>query len=217
MPGITANLKVKCAAVLCTLLLATFSSTSYATVAAFDDAWTDLGQGISPNNYYPNLTISIPGGYGLVGGVGNGDPGNWELNGTNGPALLGLWTGVSTYQFTNFQTSISMDVGTDYGRDRNYTLRAYLGANPVGAPVTAHIVDNNNGNGTWQTLTVTGVGQFDSVQLSEDGNQCCSGVDNIVYDNVAPSQPIPTLTEWGMIILSSLLALAAVFGLRKQA
>lgn len=207
---------------MCALLLGAFSSASYAAVATFDDAWADLGGGANPGNYYSNLTISIPGGFGVIGGVGNGDPGNWDLNGTNGPALLGLWTdnGPSTYQFAYPQTSIAMDVGSSFGDDNNYTLQAFLGATPVGAPVTANIIDNNNGNGTWQTLTVSGIGQFDSVQLSEDNNQCCTGVDNIVYDDVAPTplpaNPVPSLSEWGMIILFLCLALPAAFRLRRK-
>ncbi|MGC2459306.1 MAG: IPTL-CTERM sorting domain-containing protein [Gallionellaceae bacterium] len=52
--------------------------------------------------------------------------------------------------------------------------------------------------------------------FSEDG--CCGASTNIISNFSAPTvaTSIPTLSQWGMIMLSSLLAFGAVFALRRQ-
>ncbi|MGA8147827.1 MAG: IPTL-CTERM sorting domain-containing protein [Gallionellaceae bacterium] len=77
--------------------------------------------------------------------------------------------------------------------------------------------------------TTTGSGHFsiavnagDTITFgafSEDG--CCGASTNIISNFSAPTgatvpTSIPTLSEWGMVILSSLLAFGAVFALRRQ-
>ena len=53
------------------------------TTINFDDAFAENGNGFNPATYYSGVSIS--GTYfGVVGGVGNGDPGNWSLAGSNG-------------------------------------------------------------------------------------------------------------------------------------
>ena len=68
-----------------------------ASIIAFDDLYAAQGEGSSAATFYlrvlwgncqrDELWLSA------VGGVGNGDPGNWHLNGTNGPAFLGCNSG----------------------------------------------------------------------------------------------------------------------------
>jgi len=59
-------------------------------------------------------------------------------------------------------------------------------------------------------------------QLVIGDNTSCTGcihqLDNVMLEDAggAASAPIPTLSQWGMIILTSLLALAAVFSLRRR-
>jgi hypothetical protein len=52
--------------------------------------------------------------------------------------------------------------------------------------------------------------------FSSDG--CCAASTNVISNFNAPGTPtsIPTLSEWGMIILSSLLALGTILTLRRQ-
>ena len=51
--------------------------------------------------------------------------------------------------------------------------------------------------------------------FSADG--CCQATTNVISNfNAAPPTSIPTLSEWGMMILSSLLALGTVLTLRRQ-
>src|ERR1019366_2643077 len=84
-----------------------------AGVLTFDDAYAALGQGGNPATYYSSEGVTISGTYfGLVGGVGNGDPGNWSLEGTNGYAFLGCNEGDScspTFTFTSPQ-DVSLDI-----------------------------------------------------------------------------------------------------------
>lgn len=51
-------------------------------------------------------------------------------------------------------------------------------------------------------------------------DSCVHVLDNVIFEALAappgPVAPIPTLSQWGLIMLSSFLALAAVFSLRRR-
>ena len=76
------------------------------TTIAFDDAFAEHGNGFNPASYYPGVSIS--GTYfGVVGGVGNGDPGNWSLAGSNGSVFLGVNTGTGSSQTFSFSSPVN--------------------------------------------------------------------------------------------------------------
>jgi len=73
------------------------------------------------------------------------------------------------------------------------------------------------GSGTFSTSVNAGdVIKFEA--FSADG--CCEATTNVISNfsapSVAPPASIPTLSEWGMILLSSLLALGTILTLRRQ-
>ena len=74
-----------------------------ASLIAFDDAWSALGQSGDPGSFYVESDgATISGIYtGLIGGNGNGDPGNWNLEGINGSAFLGCNSGDSCSPMIN--------------------------------------------------------------------------------------------------------------------
>jgi hypothetical protein len=84
-------------------------------VIAFDDAYASLGEGGNPATCCSSEGVTINGSYyGLVGGAGNGDPGNWSLEGTNGSAFLGCNEGSScspTFNLFSHVSEVSLDIG----------------------------------------------------------------------------------------------------------
>ncbi|MDQ1315771.1 MAG: hypothetical protein QG662_1880 [Pseudomonadota bacterium] len=192
---------------------------AHADILAFDDAWSANGDTYVPTSYYPGVTISGD-TIGVMGGVSNGDPGNWDLEGTNGPAFLGVNSGVgsaTTFTLSSPVTSFSMDVGLANGWNNDFTLTAFLGATPVHS-VSFTLTDANGGTGTWHTAAISGVGAFDSVTLtSTSGTGFAWGMDNVVFSSTpVAATPIPTLSQWGMILLSALLAIGTILALRRQ-
>ncbi len=80
-------------------------------VLAFDDAYAVLGDGANPETFYGTFGVHFDNaaGYGLIGGMGNGDPGNWDIQGSNGPAAWGLWQGVHAISFDVPTNGLSVD------------------------------------------------------------------------------------------------------------
>ena len=69
----------------------------------------------------------------------------------------------------------------------------------------------------WSQLGVSFSGTARSVVFSGLAGQ--TGYDNITFGNsvpVLPARPVPTLSEWGMIILSSLMALGTIAVFRRR-
>ncbi len=166
-------------------------SMTYQDVAAatinFDDAYADLGESSNPATYYQtDLGVTFTGQYfGVVGGQGNGDAGNWELRGTNGSALLGIntsFTGSPTINFDKDMSNFSVDVGVpEFGSTTNIQVRATGFRN--GAVVETQsifIVTTGDVDGEWRKLTFT---QFvDSVRIQKiSGASNAFGVDNYQF------------------------------------
>jgi hypothetical protein len=85
--------------------------------------------------------------------------------------------------------------------------------------VLANILRLSNGDNPVATLRSAVPIKILRYEFNMDPNG--SVEDNSIRFNFASAlnttaQPIPTLTEWGMIILSSLLALGAAVSLRRQ-
>jgi len=122
----------------------------------------------------------------IFGGMSNGDPGNWDLEGTNGPAFLGF-NGASYSAIANFDVAmgfVSLDVSRSLGSaDGNtFTLDAYSGINLVGSQTVTLGPIN-----TWSTVSITGAG-FDSIQMSGAGGGFHPfGVDNLIFTPAIPA------------------------------
>ncbi|MBI1923023.1 carboxypeptidase regulatory-like domain-containing protein [Candidatus Poribacteria bacterium] len=90
----------------------------------------------------------------IWGGLSNGDPGNWDLEGTNGPAFLGF-NGSSYSLETTFDTPItnfSLDVSRSNGSQagNTFTLELYHDATLLDS-ITVTLTDINQ----WTTVSST--------------------------------------------------------------
>ncbi|MGD0276132.1 MAG: PEP-CTERM sorting domain-containing protein [Syntrophales bacterium] len=95
---------------------------------------------------------------GTFAGIANGDPGNWGLNGTNGPAFLGNNgqnnndTYITTIDFTSLISSVSFDVSRSNGSSSGQALTAaaYSAGSLLGS----------------QTITLGDVNQWSTISLN---------------------------------------------------
>ncbi len=202
------------------LLATCIVATSMLGVAAsaatvnFDDAYA---ANVPVGNYYAathGLTVSGT-FFGLVGGNGNGDPGNWNLEGTNGSAFLGCNQNTScspTFTFANPLASLSLDLGMPgFAWSGDFTVTALLG-NTVVDSVLLNISSPSQNAGNWQTATVTGL--FDSVTVSFAGigGAFGYGLDNVVFE--ASNGRVP---EPGMPVLVAGALLGLMVARRRKA
>ena len=103
------------------------ASVAPATTITFDEfPATDNNAALT--SAYAGLGVVFDGhNAGTWEGIAQGDPGNWKLNGTNGPQFLGN-NGEGSYKqsidFTNGATSISFDASRGYGSSAGQTLTA---------------------------------------------------------------------------------------------
>jgi len=177
------------------LILVLVSPTLMAGVITFDDAYSDLGAWNKASTYYTSTQgVTLSGNYnGLVGGVGNGDPGNWNLDGTNGSAFLGCNFGTScspSFQFNSMISSFSVDIGLpDFNWAGVFTVSAFL--NNILVNSQAIVLSSGwSGLGPWQTASFTG-GVYDSFSVTSSFTSGSAfGIDNISF-NIA-SVPEPT-------------------------
>ena len=198
------------------LLAMLTASSAAALTMAFDDA--RFPANIDPYQFYPGVTITntrLGTTNQVVEGTGYGDPGNWDMAGTNGSVFLGtnLGTTVMTFAYDQVVTETTLDVGTpgDFfaaSTPSTFTGTAFLGGSQVGVFTTTVNAGQRvaDGPGFWETLTLTGV-SFDSFTLSQVGFGAY-GVDNVQVD----FQPVP---EPGSALLTGL-GLAGLAGVRRR-
>ena len=106
------------------------------TLATSTEAATIDFEGLSfVDNAYSGLGVSFnPSNQQVCPGISNGDPGNWGLEGTNGPDFLCFNRNNPGYTmeltFTNPQSSISLDVSRSKGSPSGgtFALNVYDGA-----------------------------------------------------------------------------------------
>ncbi|MBD2082694.1 hypothetical protein [Leptolyngbya sp. FACHB-17] len=131
---------------------------AHALTAAFDNLYSN-NSGFNPAASYSAQGLTISGNYfGIVGGVANGDPGNWGLNGTNGPVFLGCNQAANcspTFTFASLVTGFSIDVGVRAGTTDNFTIQAFQGATSLGTATTGTFT-GSGASGTWRTLSFAG-------------------------------------------------------------
>lgn len=171
-------MKTKLAMLSVCVAVVALSGTAVADVIAFDDAYAVLGEGGDPNAFYTNPTF---GGniFGIVGGLGNGDVGNWDLEGTNGSAFLGTNSGYDgSMLFTGPLSSISLDVSRSAGSSagQTFAIEFYDSGSLVGSDLVT-LGDIN----VWTTISFSAA-EFDEVRWQGSANGFSPfGIDNIVF------------------------------------
>jgi hypothetical protein len=151
----------------------------FACTIAFDDAWADpsFGQGTDPDDYYGPFGVHFNNinGYGVISGEGNGDSGNWDIEGTYGSAAWGIWEGPHAITFDSPVTGVSLDFLRGHN-DYSITVNAYLSGGLVGSQTVTVV-------GPHASEPVAFAGPIDELVLSDTG-VIGAGVDNIVYSGM---------------------------------
>lgn len=190
------------------------TATASAETITFDEFAYDNSNGTIPADEYAALGVTFMGtdDGSTWGGNSNGDPGNWDLEGTNGAGFSG-YNGQSdgmTLLFAGDITNFSMDTARSNGSSDgdSITLEGWL--NGVLQETVSVFFGNIN---EWATLSITGV--FDEVRWVGAGSGFNPfGVDNINYTFADGQVPIPAALP---IFLSGLAALGFRSRRRKQA
>ena len=171
-----------------TVALLVFSGhAASAGVITFDDAYAALGNGGDPATYYSSEGVTIGGvNSGVIGGIGNGDPGNWQLEGTVGSAFLGCNQGDScspTFNFASPVDDVTLDIGISY-QSANFTVSGYLDSTLVDSD--SFTVSAGTVGGTWDTFSVDG--PVDEVVVSSSFNDggFFYGIDNVNFSSATP-------------------------------
>jgi hypothetical protein len=140
---------------------------------------------------------------GIWEGLSQGDPGNWGLEGTNGPQFLGF-NGINGYNeavtFASPVNFVSLDFSRSNGSsDGTITLSAYDGATLLGS--TSAVLGGIN---SWSTLSLN-LSDITSIVWDGTGSGFHPyGVDNFQFT----STPEPANL---MLFLSGVIGIAAVW------
>ncbi len=122
---------------------------------------------------------------GVYPGLSHGDPGNWGLEGTNGPDFLGF-NGPYVMEVTLSlpYTTLAMDVARSNGSEDGdqLTVTIFDGATLLDTTTITFGVVN-----AWTTVTLTAAGGFDRVTWEGLGTAFHPfGVDDLTFDGVVP-------------------------------
>jgi hypothetical protein len=142
-------------------------------VLNFDDAYAIYGTGASPEWYYGTFGVHFDNtaGLGLIGGVGNGDLGNWDIEGTNGSAAWGLWGGTHSISFDTPTIGLSMDFLRGFVDVTNLPVKAYLNGTLVETQTFSL-------TGAFDSATVTFNSKLDKIEWT---STLIFGLDNVHY------------------------------------
>lgn len=178
-----------------------------AGLITFDEFAPDNGNGGIPANRYAymGVTFNTTDDGSTWGGNSNGNPGNWGLEGTNGPIFSG-YNGASYnagISFASSVTGVSLDASRSNGSQQGdtYTLEGWLSGALVDSMSVIFGAIND-----WSTLSLAGT--YDELRWSGAGpNFHPYGVDNIRWDNAVP--------EPGSLLLAAL-ALGAMGAIGRR-
>ena len=150
----------------------------------FDDAdidFEDYPDGTPVTDQYSALGIHFDGtAYAIVGGMAEGDPGSWLLEGTVGSHFLGF-NGGSYSDVLSFDTplnSFSLDVSRSNGSSDGdfFTLTSYLDGEVVESVDTDFPAIN-----TWVTVSIED-SWFDELMVQSHGSGFRPyGIDNLIF------------------------------------
>ena len=150
-----------------------------------DIDFEDFPDGTHVVDQYSALGIYFAGSaYGIVGGLAEGDPGNWDLEGTAGSHFLGFNGGSyqDTLSFDAPITSFSLDVSRSNGSSSGdeFEMRAYLDESLVDSvSITLPAINS------WVTVSIEDT-WFDTVEIQGFGGGFHPyGVDRLVFDGAS--------------------------------
>jgi hypothetical protein len=157
---------------------------AFSQVIRFDEFPADNINGGLPAGRYSSLGVTFvtTDDGSTVGGIANGDPGNWKLNGTNGPIFSGFNGDSYSLKmlFNILATGFSLDVSRSQGSAAGdtFTLAGYRSGNLVDSK-TVTLGDINS----WTTVSLNGI--VDETRWSGQGiNFHPFGVDNVRWSNI---------------------------------
>jgi hypothetical protein len=168
--------------VLFALLLAVSARAQAIITVNFESAAIDS----QPAEQFAGLGVHFSSGsFGIVGGIGNGDPGNWSLDGTDGSKFLGFNGPYSvTITFDTPVAYVSVDAARSNGSQPGdtFTLTAFNASSSQIGTQTVTLGAINS----WQAVALS-VPNIKSVVLTGGGISFHPyGVDRIQFSTVSP-------------------------------
>jgi hypothetical protein len=144
----------------------------------FDEYWTAMGEGLDPEVPYGPLGIHFTNGagFGIIGGEGNGDLGNWNLEGTNGSAVWGLWPMNHAMSWAADVTNVRLDFCRGH-EDYSQVVTALRDGAPVDSQSVTLV-------GAYANQTMTFAGPIDALSWTHTAYY---GIDNIRFDTTTTS------------------------------
>ncbi len=168
----------------------------------------EIPTGSLPAELYAGFGLHFGAGpVGVQAGIANGDPGNWGLDGTNGPYFLGFNGSPAYGETVTFDAAVfavALDVSGSNGSSPTdtFTLTAFSGATPI-ATQTVTLATIN----AWQTVAVSSVAtpSITSVQFFSSGGAFRPfGVDNLQVTAVPePSTAMLTMVGAAGVLLAA--------------
>lgn len=138
--------------------LTTIVQSAQGVTITFDEFPADNNSGGIPASRYAYLGVTFHSTHNgkTLGGISNGDPGNWDLDGTNGPLFSGYnnsdyantFTLNSGYDFISFSLDVSRSNGSS--SSDTFTLEGYKDNNLIES-VTVPLPTIN----IWTTVSLT--------------------------------------------------------------
>lgn len=193
-------MKFRCFAMAGALMFAITAphSAMAASVITFDEFPALNDNGRLPELRYSYLGVAFVGtdDGSTWGGLAAGDPGNWDLQGTNGSTFAGF--NGSSYGvdliFSNNQTNFALDAARASGSiDGTIIIEAYLNGVLQGSDSVSLGAIN-----TWSTLAFSGA--YNQINIRGIGTQFHPfGIDNIRFDDVGSAVPEPG--TWATMLL----------------
>lgn len=157
------------------------TATAQEILLAFDDLAVPGGTAAPAGESYAAQGAHFAAGeFGLLGGISNGDPGNWDLDGTRGPWFQGYNAEPfsMTLTFDRRVEGFMLDVSRSGGSEPadTFTLTGFRGAEAI-EEVTIPLPSIN----TWATVVLESSG-LDRVEWATQGSSFHGyGIDHIRY------------------------------------